>query len=150
VGQHERDTGMASDKVVVDASVVAKWFLDEVYSDKSLQLRDEYISGRIRLLTPSLMPFEVLNVLRYSRVYSKEELIGLVRSLELYGIDLWELRNEYGSRVAEVAIELDLSVYDASYVALAEIAKARLVTADEEIVSKAKSLIAVVHVKDLS
>ena len=141
---------MASEKVVVDASVVAKWFLDEVYSDKSLQLRDEYISGRIRLLTPSLMPFEVLNVLRYSRVYAKEELIGAVRSLELYGIDLWELRNEYGSRVAEVAIELDLSVYDASYVALAEIAKASLVTADEEIVSKAKSLIAVVHVKDLS
>ena len=96
------------------------------------------------------MPFEVLNVLRYSRVYAKEELIGAVRSLELYGIDLWELRNEYGSRVAEVAIELDLSVYDASYVALAEIAKASLVTADEEIVSKAKSLIAVVHVKDLS
>jgi predicted nucleic acid-binding protein len=141
---------MASEKVVVDASVVAKWFLDEVYSDKSLQLRDEYISGRIRLLTPSLMPFEVLNVLRYSKVYSKEELIGVVRSLELYGIDLWELRNGYGSRVAEVAIELDLSVYDASYVALAEIAKASLVTADEEIVSKAKSLIAVVHVKDLS
>lgn len=141
---------MASEKVVVDASVVAKWFLDEVYSDKSLQLRDEYISGRIRLLTPSLMPFEVLNVLRSSKVYSKEELIGVVRSLELYGIDLWALRNEYGSRVAEVAIELDLSVYDASYVALAEIAKANLVTADEEIVSKAKSLIAVVHVKDLS
>jgi len=141
---------MASEKVVVDASVVAKWFLDEVYSDKSLQLRDEYISGRIRLLTPSLMPFEVLNVLRSSRVYAKEELIGVVRSLELYGIDLWTLRNEYGSRVAKVAIELDLSVYDASYVALAEIAKASLVTADEEIVSKAKSLITVVHVKDLS
>jgi predicted nucleic acid-binding protein len=141
---------MASEKVVVDASVVAKWFLDEVYSDQSLQLRDEYISGRIRLLTPSLMPFEVLNVLRYSKVYSKEELIGVVRSLELYGIDLWALRNEYGARVAEVAIELDLSVYDASYVALAEIARASLVTADEEIVSKAKSLIAVVHVKDLS
>ncbi len=96
------------------------------------------------------MPFEVLNVLRSSRVYSKEELIGAVSSLELYGIDLWELRNEYGSRVAKVAIELDLSVYDACYVALAEIAKASLVTADEEIVSKAQSLIAVVHVKDLS
>lgn len=96
------------------------------------------------------MPFEVLNVLRYSRVYTKDELIGVIRSLELYGIDLWELRNEYGSRVAEVAIELDLSVYDASYVALAEIARASLVSADEEIVSQAKGLIAVVHVKDLS
>jgi predicted nucleic acid-binding protein len=48
-----------------------------------------------------------------------------------------------------VTMELDISVYDASYVALAEITKARLVTADEEIVTKAKDLVAVQHVKEL-
>jgi len=40
------------------------------------------------------MPYEVLNALRYSGLYSKEELAGVVRSLERYGIELWELRRE--------------------------------------------------------
>jgi predicted nucleic acid-binding protein len=140
---------MAREKVVVDASVVVKWFLEEAYSDKALLLRDKYISGQIRLASPSIMPYEVLNALRYSGVYSKEELAGVVRSLERYGIELWELRRGYGERVAEVAIELDISIYDAGYAALAQITNARLVTADEEIMTKAKNLIDVKHVKDL-
>jgi predicted nucleic acid-binding protein len=141
---------MAREKVVVDASVVVKWFLEEAFSDKALLLRDKYISGQIRLVSPSIMPYEVLNALRYTGVYSKEELAAVVRSLERYGIELWELRRTYGERVAEVAIELDVSVYDAGYTTLAQITNARLVTADEEVVAKAKNLIEVEHVKDLT
>jgi predicted nucleic acid-binding protein len=96
------------------------------------------------------MPFEVLNALRYSGIYSKDALVTVVRSLDRYGIELWDLIGAYGQRVAEVALELDISVYDASYVALAEIANARLVTADEEIMTKAKDLIALHHLKDLT
>ncbi len=48
-----------------------------------------------------------------------------------------------------MAIELDVSVYDAGYAVLAQIANARLVTADEEIMTKAKNLIDVKHMKDL-
>ena len=95
------------------------------------------------------MPYEVLNALRYSGLYSKEELVDIVRTLERYGIEHWDLEREYGERVAEVAIELNVSVYDASYVALAEIVNARLVTADEEIVTKAKNLIDLKHVKEV-
>ena len=140
---------MAAKKVVVDASVVAKWFMEEVYSDKAVLLRDKYVAREILLTSPSIMPYEVLNALRYSGLYSKEELVDIVRTLERYGIEHWDLEREYGERVAEVAIELNVSVYDASYVALAEIVNARLVTADEEIVTKAKNLIDLKHVKDV-
>jgi len=141
---------MATEKVVIDASVVAKWFLEEVYSTNALLLRDRYIAGEIELVSPCIMPFEVLNALRYSGIYSKDALVSVVRSLDRYGIELWDLIGAYGQRVAEVAMKLDISVYDASYVALAEIANARLVTADEEMVTKAKDLIALNHLKDLT
>ena len=95
------------------------------------------------------MPFEVLNALRYSGIYPKDALVSVVRSLDRYGIELWELRSDYGQMVAEVAMELDITVYDACYVALAEIANARLVTADDEMATRAKDLVAVQHVKEL-
>ena len=149
MGQHKDDKGMATKKVVVDASVVAKWFLEEVYSDKAVLLRDKYVGREILLTSPSIMLYKVLNALMYSGLYSKEELVDIVRTLERYGIELWDLEREYGERVAEVAIELNVSVYDASYVALAEIVNSRLVTADEEIVTKAKNLIDLKHVKEV-
>ncbi len=40
---------MEKEKIVVDASVVAKWFLIEEYSDKALQLRNDYIRGAVIL-----------------------------------------------------------------------------------------------------
>ena len=141
---------MAAETVVIDASVVAKWFLKEVYSTNALLLRDKYIAGEIELASPCIMPFEVLNALRYSGIYSKDALGSVVRSLHRYGIELWDLIGAYGQRVAEVAMELDMSVYDASYVALAEIANAKLVTADEEMLAKTKDLIALNHLKDLT
>lgn len=66
---------MAAKKVVVDASVVAKWFMEEVYSDKAVLLRDKYVAREILLTSPSIMPYAVLNALRYSGLYSKEELV---------------------------------------------------------------------------
>jgi len=140
---------MAAEKVVIDASIVAKWFLEEISSDKALLLRDYYIGGEIELASPCIMPYEVLNALRYSGLYEKDALVGVVRSLEGYGIELRGLTRAFGQRVAEVAMELDISVYDASYVALAENTTACLVTADEELVAKAKNLIKVKHVKAL-
>jgi predicted nucleic acid-binding protein len=140
---------MAAETVVIDASVVAKWFLEEVYSTNALLLRDKYIAGEIELASPCIMPFEVLNALRYSGVYSRDALVSVVKSLDKYGIRLWDLIGAYGQRVAEVAMELAISVYDASYVALAEIANARLVTANEEILTKAKDIIVLHHVKEL-
>ena len=140
---------MAAETVVTDASVIAKWFLEEVYSTNALLLRDNYIAGEIELASPCIMPFEVLNALRYSGIYAKDALVTVVRSLDRYGIALWELKSEYGQRVAEVAMELDITIYDACYVALAEIANAKLVTADDEMATKAKDLVAVQHVKEL-
>ena len=40
-------------EVVVDASVIVKWFVEEEGSDKSLKLRDRYIEGEIRIIAPN-------------------------------------------------------------------------------------------------
>ena len=65
---------MSAAEVVVDASIIVKWFVEEEGSDKSLKLRDRYIEGEIKLIAPELMIFEALNALYYKRLFSEEEL----------------------------------------------------------------------------
>ena len=42
-------------QAVVDASVVAKWYLVEKFSEQALRLRDMHISGEIELVAPELL-----------------------------------------------------------------------------------------------
>lgn len=116
---------MAAEKVVVDGSVVVKWFLEEEHSGKALLLRDKFVQGAVELLSPSLIPYEVL------AEYLK------------YGIELWDLRGRYCEEV-RTAVALDIT-YD-GYVALAKLAGAELVTADPEVVNKARRVVGALHV----
>lgn len=38
-----------SGNIVLDASVVVKWFVDEEYTDLSLQLPEDYLNGKVTL-----------------------------------------------------------------------------------------------------
>lgn len=114
--------------VVVDASVVAKWYVPERHADRARALRDDYLDGRHDLLAPSLLPFEVVNALRYSGQYDGDRLEAASTSVAEYGIDLVPYRDL--GPVADVATEADVTVYDAAYVALAHVTGSTAYTAD--------------------
>ncbi len=50
-------------KVVVDASVVARWYAEEEWSDIALNVREDYGRGLIDLIVPYLLIYEVSNSL---------------------------------------------------------------------------------------
>lgn len=79
---------MEESKVVVDASIVVKWFLEEEFSDRALRLRDDYINRVIVIIVPSLLEYEVLNALRYSGVYDINELEEIGKALNKYGFEV--------------------------------------------------------------
>jgi len=123
--------------VVADASVIVKWFLREEWRDNAINLRNDYVEGRVDLVAPCIMPFEVLNAIRYSRKdMESETLEGIAESLSLYGIKLYDLRGEYVKKAVRLSIEKNITVYDASYLALAIELKAKLYTADEKLIDK--------------
>ncbi len=99
-------------------------------------MRDEYINGNLEILAPELMPYEVLNALRYTKLFDKRELAMVARALTLYGFRLFPLIGKLAERTAEIAMEKDVTIYDASYVALAEEQNAKLYTADERLIEK--------------
>jgi predicted nucleic acid-binding protein len=135
-------------KVVVDASVVVKWFIEEEYSEQALKLLDAYKEGLLDLVAPSLLPYEVLNALKYSNVFGEDELKEVAIVLESLQITTFELRSDYARRSLEIAMRKGVTVYDASYVALAELENAAFYTADEKLLRKVKDLDFVKHIKD--
>lgn len=126
-------------EVVVDASLIVKWFVEEEGSDKSLKLRDRYIEGKIRIIAPELIFFEVLNALYYKRLFSEDELKEISEALEAYSFTTYSLKGEYADKAIEVAFKNDITLYDASYIALAIIKNTHMYTADSKLIRKLRN-----------
>ncbi len=134
-------------EAVVDASVVVKWFVEEEHSKEARLLRDAYASGTLDLIAPSILPYEVLNALKYSGAFGEEELKEVVGTLDDFQLTFYTLSGDLAKRVVELAMRKGITIYDASYVALAESLDALLYTADERLLRKVKSD-SVMHIRD--
>lgn len=120
--------------LVADASVVVKWFLVEEGSDRALLLRDDFVAGDVELHAPAVLPFEVLNALRYSSVLTEEAALQAQAVLDGYALRIHALEGTLARRAVHIAFAEDLSLYDAAYLALAKEIGARVVTADRLLV----------------
>ncbi len=121
------------DRVVLDASVLVKWFNAEEGRDRALMIRDAHIRGMLAIAAPSLAVYEVCNALRFGRIPLKDVVIvyHLLRGLR---VDLIEPNEEVMDGAISTAFENDLTVYDASYLALAENLGVPLITDDSRMV----------------
>ena len=131
----ERETLAA---IVVDASVVVKWFNVEEYSENAERLKDKHVKAQVTLVSPALMVFEVLNALRYNPELGASDvkealgdLLGI--QIKLYPVEEWM------SQAIMLAYDYGLTIYDASYIALANHLNCLLYTADSELLKKVKS-----------
>ncbi|ADJ16451.1 type II toxin-antitoxin system VapC family toxin [Halalkalicoccus jeotgali] len=122
---------------VVDASVVAKWFLPERDSNEARALRDAYVDGAIDLCAPSAMPFEVANALRHSSMLDDTHIEQSMDAVAAYGLDLFAFADIPG--IISLSIKEELPVYDASYVALADHIDGVCWTADQKLIDSLSS-----------
>jgi predicted nucleic acid-binding protein len=120
-------------KVVVDASVAAKWLVTESLSDKALAL----LGGPDDLISPDLLLPEVGNIL-WKKARAGDLTPAMAserfRALQLMGVALVPSAG-IADRALTLALETRRTVYDALYLALAEAEGCRFVTADERLVN---------------
>jgi len=88
-----------------------------------LKIRDKYIKGEIELIAPEIINFEVLNALYYKKLFSESELKEISEALDSYSFSLYSLKGEYAEKTIEVAFKNNITIYDASYIALSIIKK---------------------------
>jgi predicted nucleic acid-binding protein len=122
-------------RLVLDASVVLKWFgtKRERHRARALRLRDGYLTGEIHVIAPSPLFVEVLNVAARKWWWSSSAMLDLAQGLGALGIESLD------PSITDVAVwaSKGLTAYDAVYVALAEEQQARLVTDDQLILEAA-------------
>ena len=125
-------TDVAEKSLVVDASVVLKWQLDdEEHVKRAVAIRDAFLSsGEVKLLAPTLIVYEIVNgvstALRRKRV-TQEKATQAIGNLLAAGI---ELREANPQRTLELGLQHGLSAYDAAYLAVAESEGCEAVTGD--------------------
>ena len=118
-----------SPRVVLDASAFVGLLLDP--GERGARVGELVAAGDVH--APALLPFEVANVLRRlhaaGRLSTTEAALARADAARL-PVELWPFE-----AVAARTVELGgaLTAYDASYVALAELLDARLVTADRRL-----------------
>ena len=121
-------------RIILDASVVLKWYLaDEVNGQKALDLLNKYIGNDLEILAPSLLEYEVTNELlvaqKRGRVKEESILSAIEGFLDL-DIKLVSFSHLYPA-VMRYCKAYGRSIYDASYLALAEIEGVPMITADQ-------------------
>lgn len=125
-------------EIVLDASVVMKWFAaeDEAGSSEARELREQYRRGDLLVVVPRLLFLELLNVAGRRWSWPEESLLDLAQALEeldfevvdpdLAGVASWTAQG--------------LTAYDGAYVALAEGRNLGLVTDDDLILELAPTV----------
>jgi len=61
------------ERIVIDASVVVKWFVDEEGSEGALAIRKKYAEGEAEIIAPELILFEALNALRHKGLFTEAD-----------------------------------------------------------------------------
>lgn len=114
--------------LVVDASVVAKWFLPEIHS----QAAERVLRSRKDLLAPDLVWAEVGSVLwkkvRRNEI-TVEEADGILKDFLRFPLQTYETKALLNT-AWDLAKRTAVNVYDALYLALAIGQSCHLVTAD--------------------
>ena len=122
--------------ICVDASVIAKWLLAESDTDRALGLYADATRRGDRLLAPSYFAAEASSAI-YKQLQQGnlqlDEALPLVERVELLPIVTLSPPG-LPLRAFEIATQFNLKwIYDAFYVALAEIVGCDLWTADEKL-----------------
>ena len=123
-------------RIVADASVIVKWFVEEDDSRMALQIQESYIHEKIDIACPQLLRYEVLNALRYNPEFGEEQVRKASLALEKY--QLWQhpIEEELATLCISNAFAHGISLYDSSYVSLAEYLNIPLYTADQKLLDK--------------
>ena len=120
--------------VVVDSSVAFKWLqpADERGVNTARQLLAVHRAGGIVLAAPTLLRLEVANGY-WKRGATADDLAVITGTLEGFGIDWFDISAMLAADASRIAGEHRLTVYDASFVALALLLDAQLVTDDQAV-----------------
>ena len=126
---------MTPKPLVVDTSVVVKWFLEEPHTPQALEVQEQILRGAYRPLAPDLVYLEFANTIwKHVKRHELEPSDGEAMIAALLDLQI----DVIPSRVVlvpayRIAHALGSAVYDAVFLALGQEADADMITADQQL-----------------
>jgi len=120
------------DKVILDTSIIIKWFVQEKDSGQALEIFKEVKKSSLKIVLPKIIILELINALLLGNDYTQE---GVRKALD----DINDLRPEWvllDQLLIEDVVKMvsgnKIAAYDAFFIAVAENQKIPLITADKK------------------
>ena len=121
--------------LVIDASVVIKFYIPEILSDHAARVMSRVADGDLMLCAPDLLYPETGNILWKKQC--RHELTPAEVDEIVHAITSLPIRIESSLPVMPLAVSIamhsGITVYDAMYVAVARIYDTRMITADKKL-----------------
>ena len=135
-------------KLVVDASVAAKWFNLEELSDKAADIKEAYVKGDLELAAPTHIIYEVGNSIWKNKQLTETEANDAVAALLHLSLQLLEPTTERAKRMMKIAKSRNITFYDAIYLQAAEELNMTLLTADDAQITAGRGIVKVTHLRE--
>ena len=116
--------------IVLDASVAVAWFLPEVFSLEARQWRSKMMKKEVEFYVPNLHFYEFGNVLRKYVLFRdvSHEIAQEIFSLHLESP--LKIISPNKSKLLEISLKYNSTIYDAVYISVALELQAPLLTAE--------------------
>lgn len=127
---------------VVDSSIIVKWLnsVDELNLKEADNLLSDALDGKIALIAPELAKYEVGNVLLLKKKLSGEEFEIPLRTLFTVPVKFIPQSELLARETFSVAHQTGVTYYDASFMSLAKLYNATLVTENPKHQGKSKKV----------
>jgi len=126
--------------LILDASVIAKWFKEEENSDLALEIREDFHNGVHEILVPDLILYELSNALRFDKNFNHDLIKESIKSLFEMDIIITVPSGDLIADAVKLAFDNGITVYDAVYMSLSTKITGTFITADEKLYEKIKCL----------
>lgn len=123
--------------IVLDASVVCKWFLPRETGGKQAEIyKERHIEGKLTVNVPILLFFEVANTLATKSKLSSKVAVEAISLLDQLGLKQHCLDLPKFFQAIKLSKKYQISVYDTAYLVLAQSLRCNFITADEKLFRK--------------
>lgn len=135
--------------LVLDTSVVVKWFLPEKLREQAVSIGLRMLQGKLGIICPDIMLLELANALKYSGRMSPVHISKSIRLITTLGLRMISFHYELLKMSIAIAGRYDIAIYDAYFLSLAEASDSPLVTADSNLIKKCKGHPLIVSLSDI-
>lgn len=118
--------------VILDTSVVIKWYTEEEDTKEAVSLLTKYKTGNLNIIIPSILSLELANALFFGLGYRQQKLDEALAVFFKLNIPALPLSDQLIRNACRYMEKFSLAVYDAIFLYLAEENKIPLISADKK------------------